>query len=175
VKPRTLEPGVSEWLHTLSGRGWGSGTLALTSSLKPRQVVSCSLGSSVVPRNHPGPCSLPPPSCYWELSATNLSATVLLAANLPSEHSQTQWAITNERRCELAVTSVAGDQSRIFYANIYKDLEPVLAACLGYGAATRLSFRLVQEKFVPYEFDFSDADSPHQVDQVFLSELSSLL
>jgi hypothetical protein len=37
------------------------------------------------------------------------------------------------------------------------------------------SFRVVKEKFVPYEFDFSDADSPHQVDQAFLSELSSLL
>ncbi|KAI9763349.1 MAG: hypothetical protein M1839_006518, partial [Geoglossum umbratile] len=35
------------------------------------------------------------------------------------------------------------------------------------------SFRLVKEKFVPYEFDFSDADLPRQVDHAFLSELSS--
>lgn len=37
------------------------------------------------------------------------------------------------------------------------------------------SFRLIQGKFVPYEFDFSDVDSPCQVDRKFLSELSSLL
>ncbi|SPO05320.1 uncharacterized protein DNG_08007 [Cephalotrichum gorgonifer] len=38
------------------------------------------------------------------------------------------------------------------------------------------SFRLSQGKFVPYEFDFSDTDDLlHQVDQEFLSQLSSLL
>lgn len=37
------------------------------------------------------------------------------------------------------------------------------------------SFRLDQGEFVPYEFDFSNADSPPQMDQAFLSKLSSLL
>lgn len=43
------------------------------------------------------------------------------------------------------------------------------------GVILPRSFRVDQGKFVPYEFDFSDADSPPQMDQAFLSELSSLL
>ncbi|OTA93918.1 hypothetical protein M434DRAFT_30424 [Hypoxylon sp. CO27-5] len=37
------------------------------------------------------------------------------------------------------------------------------------------SFRLLHGEFVPYEFEFSETDSLQQIDQDFLSQLSSLL